>query len=581
MKKSILKSKDKDKSNSSKKSKSKNNIKLPKIESTKKKQAKPNEKLVIPNQIPENSLSSILSQSSIRSKSDSNNSLDEKIKPKLSSQKINDIINDVNKNHNINTKVTEKKVDIENKTILKEKDKDNTIISNNNKNIIDNNSNKNISLNNSKNNILNKIKIKKFNYKPNHKFLSPRINLKIFNDSSPKIIIDNKVPRISKEKLKEIKEKRNKRLLLEKKKYEIQMKMLEDLKENNNINKKQEIELSNKIYSPIEINHKKAQNILKKAGMIDAYKFLIEHLCKNGVPSGNLYEYSSNIIKNYEKEWKKKKFKMMNEKIEKHFDKKKKLILSNESGSNRSNDNLFFKIIKRREQGQFLKKLDKSRSTLHIIKKIPEFIKKIENKKEANNNEDKNTNKSNINKSNNNKINTNVNKINNKEKNNENNTIINKESKQLNNNENIINIQNNNKEVKDNTIDKKVYFNIKLINNEEEVKEKNEDDLTSINSNTILENKTKSQRKDNEENSVKKKKGKSVRHSIAISKRDLHKFNEFKDENKNLKNFKVLKSGIIEEENNLGNDINSNENFGGEIKTVKSFSRKFKHSINI
>ena len=60
MKKSILKSKDKDKSNSSKKSKSKNNIKLPKIESTKKKQAKPNEKLVIPNQIPENSLSSIL-----------------------------------------------------------------------------------------------------------------------------------------------------------------------------------------------------------------------------------------------------------------------------------------------------------------------------------------------------------------------------------------------------------------------------------------------------------------------------------------------------------------------------------------
>ena len=68
------------------------------------------------------------------------------------------------------------------------------------------------------------------------------------------------------------------------------------------------------------MSRNKAQHILEDGGMIDAYKYLIENLCKNGLPSGSLYEYSSELIKNYEKEWKKKKSKMLNEKIEKHFD---------------------------------------------------------------------------------------------------------------------------------------------------------------------------------------------------------------------------------------------------------------------
>ena len=78
---------------------------------------------------------------------------------------------------------------------------------------------------------------------------------------------------------------------------------------------------------------------------------------------------------------------MLNEKIEKYFEKKKKLFLNKENNLNKSNDNLLYKVLKRREQDQFIRKLDKSRSTLNVIKKIPEIpdiVNNAENKKEPN-----------------------------------------------------------------------------------------------------------------------------------------------------------------------------------------------------
>ena len=56
----------------------------------------------------------------------------------------------------------------------------------------------------------------------------------------------------------------------------------------------------------IKITEKKAHNILKENGILDAYKYLIINLCKNGLPKGNLFEYSEYIIKKYEKKWKEK-----------------------------------------------------------------------------------------------------------------------------------------------------------------------------------------------------------------------------------------------------------------------------------
>ena len=443
------------KSISLKKNASMNNVNLPKIGSNIKNQNKPNNKINnIPN--PENSTLSLLSQSTIKSKSISNITFEEKLKTKNNSQKINDIINNVNRNHNFNSPITSKDRKIDN--IIIPKEKQNLNISSNNNNVtnnINNNMNKNINIRNK--NFNNNINIRNYNSKPKYKFASPKglNNIKIDLDSSPKIEKEQLAPRITKERLKEIQEKRKKRLLQEKKDFEIQQKMFEEMKENNSFKKKQEIIYSNKINSPIEMSHKKAQHILEEGGMIEAYKYLITHLCKNGLPTGSLYEYSSGIIKNYEKEWKKKKSKMLNEKIEKHFENQKKLYLNDENNLNKSKDNLIYKVLKRREEEQFIKKLDKSRSTLHIIKKKPEITTKLENNKEQKNKESeiKNTKINNI-------INNNI------EKNNNENTEI----KKLNKENNKLNIGNDIKNIKQSYNDKNVYFNIKLKKNNEEIK---------------------------------------------------------------------------------------------------------------
>lgn len=208
----------------------------------------------------------------------------------------------------------------------------------------------------------------------------------------------SKNPRLTKVRIREINQKRNKRLEKEAKEVDLQTNMLYELKEYIDEDKdiKTKSEEINGITSPIEISHKKAQKILEEGGMIDAYKHLISDLFKNGMPEGNLYEYSSNIIKNYEKEWKRKKYKEMNSKIEKYFDNKKKLFLS----LSNYNENLYYQVLQKREGDRFIKKLNKSRSSLYFVKnnavknddvvKTDDIYSKIYNKDEINNNSDNN-----------------------------------------------------------------------------------------------------------------------------------------------------------------------------------------------
>ena len=45
----------------------------------------------------------------------------------------------------------------------------------------------------------------------------------------------------------------------------------------------------------IKISEKKAQSTLEKGGMLDAYKYLITQLCKNGLPIGNLFHCAFSV----------------------------------------------------------------------------------------------------------------------------------------------------------------------------------------------------------------------------------------------------------------------------------------------
>ena len=333
-------------------------IKLPIIEQNKKKGLNKNTKNNSSSQNPRPTSTSQISKNSSPKNINKNNisANQQNIKgekPKKDSRIINDIINNVNKSHNINTKITSSK---------KGEDQNKSSSPNNN-------------AQKDKEAINTKINSPKANEKINKIIFHKKRNIQIYNDSNidndnnKKSIIINNVPRISKDDLKEIQKRRRMIIIREKKEFEKQTKMLNEERaiNNKNKNKEENIQFSNKINSPIEMSQKKAQSILEEGGMIDAYKYLISHLCKNGMPSGNLYDYCSKIIKNYEKEWKKKKYKMINEIIQKHFEDKKKTFL-NKSNMNR-NEYLEFRALKKRDENQFIKKLDKSRSTLRIVRK--------------------------------------------------------------------------------------------------------------------------------------------------------------------------------------------------------------------
>ena len=122
------------------------------------------------------------------------------------------------------------------------------------------------------------------------------------------------------------------------------------------------MESSNKITN---ISGAKAQKILEEGGMLDAYKYVLSQLCKQGLPNGNIFEYASIIVKNYEKKWKEKKSKMIKEKIDKYYEEKQK-ELENE---NKDEVKIVNKSLEHREELKFIQSLDKSRSKRNIIRR--------------------------------------------------------------------------------------------------------------------------------------------------------------------------------------------------------------------
>ena len=253
---------------------------------------------------------------------------------------------------------------------------------------------------------------------------------------------------------------------------------MNDIKGQNSIIKSREIVL-NDILNSIgdsrkKISQKNAQKILEEGGMIEAYKYLIKNLCKNGMPEGNVYDYCSDFIKNFERVWQKIKFKMKNKQIEEHFrETKEKLIKEDVNYRN----NKVYKALEQREEMRFIKKFDKSRSSLHIMKK------NIKQSNEIYKNNDMKTDNLGIKKSNLNEI------IPNKKEENKNMNINNEikafktlERKNTNktslNERNLENLELNNLLSKKSSIaGNKVTFNIKLKKNEDEEKQNEEMEL--------------------------------------------------------------------------------------------------------
>jgi hypothetical protein len=184
-------------------------------------------------------------------------------------------------------------------------------------------------------------------------------------------LIKEEVPRISEEKLLQLKEQRKRRLQQEKIKEEQELKLYAEIVEEykNNRNCKKNKNLLSEINSKNQkITTLKAQKILEEGGMIDAYKNVLSQLCRHGLPSGNVFEYASYLVKNYEKKWKEKKSKMMKEKIEKYFEEKQKELnnaLETEGEIKQVN-----KSLEHREELKFIKSLDKSRSKRNIMPRI-------------------------------------------------------------------------------------------------------------------------------------------------------------------------------------------------------------------
>ena len=245
------------------------------------------------------------------------------------------------------------------------------------------------------------IKLKKYRiYKPLNPLLSPHddmtfIDLHKTRENFYKNLA-NSMPKITKEKLNEIKERRIARIKKEKKKLEYNsLLIMNNIKGENSIIKSGEIVLDNILKSlntPAKINYINAQKILEESGMIEAYKQLIKNLCQNGMPEGNVYNYCSDFIKNFERVWQKMKFKKLSKKIEEHFKEKKELYIKNNENNSK---NKYFRVLEQREEMQFIKKLDKSRSSLRVIKRINILDPNKKNEEKINN----------INKKENNKIN--------------------------------------------------------------------------------------------------------------------------------------------------------------------------------
>ena len=142
----------------------------------------------------------------------------------------------------------------------------------------------------------------------------------------------------------DVNEKRKKRLQQEKKEEardkKVYEQVLKEFKEKSKVRANTESNVTKRLTSPkskdvdinniqlpkIRISEKKTQTILEEGGMLDAYKYLVIQLCKNGLPTGNLFEYSAYVIRNYEKKWKEKKSKANKEKVEQYWKEKKEEV---------------------------------------------------------------------------------------------------------------------------------------------------------------------------------------------------------------------------------------------------------------
>ena len=62
---------------------------------------------------------------------------------------------------------------------------------------------------------------------------------------------------------------------------------------------------------------------MKNSGILDAYQYLLTSLCKYGLPTGDLYEFSALQVLRYEKKIKNEKKKILEERIKKKEESKK------------------------------------------------------------------------------------------------------------------------------------------------------------------------------------------------------------------------------------------------------------------
>jgi len=243
--------------------------------------------------------------------------------------------------------------------------------------------------------------------------------------------------KISNEKLMQLKEQRKQRLkqqrIEEEKQYKLYEKLIEEYKTNPKDKPKTDESKNIEENPQVIISSKKAQRILEEGGMLDAYKHVLAQLCKNGLPAGDIFEYASYVVKNYEKKWKEKKSQMMKDKIDKYY--KEKEIEIDEAKKN-SGEIIINKSLENRDTLKFIQSLDKSRSGRNVVPK-PDPSK---------NKNKQNTNKKDLKDTKENKIDSKKSKENSAEKNN---TIKNNNNSNSSNRGNSNSKNNKSKEKKD------------------------------------------------------------------------------------------------------------------------------------
>ena len=190
-----------------------------------------------------------------------------------------------------------------------------------------------------------------------------------------KILGKEEASKFTEERLSQLKQQRKQRIIQEKKEEKKEIELYEKLIEEYKGNSKEKLKnIKNEVNeekSKINVSSKKAQTILEEGGMLDAYKYVLAQLCKNGLPSGNIFEYASIVVKDYEKKWKEKKSQLMKDKIDKYYEEKQNEI--NKSLDGEMNIN---KSLEHRNELKFIQSLDKSRSGRNVIPRIIKTIPK-------------------------------------------------------------------------------------------------------------------------------------------------------------------------------------------------------------